>query len=234
METEKKIAVIIPAYNEEKSIGEVVNSIKELGSCYDPIVINDNSTDRTAEVAHVAGAVVIDLPCNLGIGGAVQTGYKFARQKGYDACIQVDGDGQHPADQIPNLIKTLFEDKFDMVIGSRFVTDSEYNISFMRLVGIRILSFFLKLTTGLNIKDTTSGFRAINKKVMDFFAHEYPQDYPEPESLVFIHKKNFKVREIPTKMSSRMYGKSSITPLLSMYYMIKVMLAMFIDLFKKI
>jgi len=234
METEKKIAVIIPAYNEEKSIGEVVNSIKELGSCYDPIVINDNSTDRTAEVAHAAGAVVIDLPCNLGIGGAVQTGYKFARQKGYDACIQVDGDGQHPADQIPNLIKTLFEDEYDMVIGSRFVTDSEYNISFMRLVGIRILSFFLKLTTGLNIKDTTSGFRAINKKVMDFFAHEYPQDYPEPESLVFIHKKNFKVREIPTKMSSRMYGKSSITPLLSMYYMIKVMLAMFIDLFKKI
>ncbi len=233
METEKKIAVIIPAYNEEKSIGEVVASIKGLGSCYDPIVINDNSTDRTAELAHKAGAIVIDLPCNLGIGGAVQTGYKFARQKGYDACIQVDGDGQHPADQIPRLIKTLFAEEYDMVIGSRFVTDSEYEISFMRLVGIRILSLFLKLTTGLNIKDTTSGFRAINKKVMDFFAHEYPQDYPEPESLVFIHKMGFKVREIPTRMSSRMYGKSSITPFLSMYYMIKVMLAMFIDLFKK-
>ncbi len=233
METEKKIAVIIPAYNEEKSVGEVVASIKGLGSCFDPIVINDNSTDRTAEIAHEAGAIVIDLPCNLGIGGAVQTGYKFAIQKGYDACIQVDGDGQHPADQIPRLLKTLFEEEYDVVIGSRFVTDSEYKISFMRLFGIKILSLFLKLTTGLNVKDTTSGFRAINRKVMDFFAREYPQDYPEPESLVFIHKKNFKVREIPTKMSSRMYGKSSITPFLSMYYMIKVMLAMFIDLFKK-
>ncbi len=233
MEAERKIAVIIPAYNEEQSIGDVVASIRRLGTGYDAIVINDNSTDKTAEVARRAGALVIELPCNLGIGGAVQTGYKFARQRGYDACIQVDGDGQHPADQIPRLIQTLFYEGYDVVIGSRFVTDSKYEISFMRLLGIRILSFFLKVTTGLDIKDTTSGFRAINRKVMEFFADEYPQDYPEPESLVFVHKKGYTVKEIPTRMNSRMYGKSSITPILSIYYMIKVMLAMFIDLFKK-
>ncbi len=168
MEAERKIAVIIPAYNEEQSIGDVVASIRRLGTGYDAIVINDNSTDKTAEVARRAGALVIELPCNLGIGGAVQTGYKFARQRGYDACIQVDGDGQHPADQIPRLIQTLFYEGYDVVIGSRFVTDSKYEISFMRLLGIRILSFFLKVTTGLDIKDTTSGFRAINRKVMEF------------------------------------------------------------------
>jgi len=229
----RRIAVVIPAFNEEKSIGEVVHSIRGLGEGFDAIVINDNSTDRTTEVALKAGAVVIELPCNLGIGGAVQTGYKFARDRGYDACIQVDGDGQHPADQIPRLIAPLFEDGYDMVIGSRFVTDSDYEISFMRLVGIKVLSFFLKITTGMDVKDTTSGFRAINRKVLELFANEYPQDYPEPESLVFAHKKGLRVKEIPTRMASRMYGKSSITPILSAYYMIKVMLAMFIDLFNK-
>ncbi|MCX8111095.1 MAG: glycosyltransferase family 2 protein [Syntrophorhabdaceae bacterium] len=233
MEYNRKIAVIIPAFNEEKSIGEVVQGIKNLGRDFDAIVINDNSTDRTAEVARLAGAIVIELPCNLGIGGAVQTGYKFATQRGYDACIQVDGDGQHPTEQIPRLIQTLFDEGYDMVIGSRFVTDREYEISFMRLLGIKILSFFLRITTGMDIKDTTSGFRAINRRVMDFFALEYPQDYPEPESLVFAHKKGLRVKEIPTRMSGRMYGKSSITPVLSAYYMVKVMLAMFIDLFKK-
>lgn len=233
MEDNRKIAVIVPAFNEEKSIGEVVQSIKGLGEDFHAIVINDNSTDRTTEVALRAGAIVIELPCNLGIGGAVQTGYKFAKERGYDACIQVDGDGQHPADQIPRLIQPLFEDGYDIVIGSRFVLDSDYEISFMRLVGIKILSFFLRIVTGMDIKDTTSGFRAINRKVIELFANEYPQDYPEPESLVLAHKKGLRVMEIPTKMASRMYGKSSITPVLSAYYMIKVMLAMFIDLFKK-
>ena len=233
MDKLKQVAVIIPAYNEEKSIGDVVRGIKRLGEGYIPVVINDNSEDRTTDIALAEGAIVIELPCNLGIGDAVQTGYKFAKENGYDACIQVDGDGQHPTNQIPKLIKSLFEDDYDIVIGSRFVMDSDYEISFMRLVGIKILSFFLKILTGLDIKDTTSGFRAINRRALEFFASEYPQDYPEPESLVFAHKKGFKIKEIPTRMSNRMYGKSSITPILSTYYMIKVMLAMFIDLFKK-
>lgn len=233
MGSTRRIAVVIPAYNEEQSIGSVVRGIQELNLGYDVIVVNDNSTDRTSEIASSEGAIVIRLPCNLGIGGAVQTGYKFALERGYDACIQVDGDGQHPADQIPKVIQPLFDEGYDLVIGSRFVTDSDYAISFMRLAGIKILSYFLRAATGMIIRDTTSGFRAINRRALELFAKEYPQDYPEPESLVFAYKNGFRVKEVQTRMSSRMYGKSSITPILSAYYMIKVMLAMFIDLFKK-
>ncbi|MBA4416499.1 MAG: glycosyl transferase family 2 [Syntrophus sp. (in: bacteria)] len=229
-----RTAVIVPAYNEEYTIGDVVKAIKALGEGYDAIVINDNSNDRTSGKASEAGATVIELPCNLGIGGAVQTGYKYAFMNGYDACVQVDGDGQHPAQGIPQLLKPLFEDGYDMVIGSRFVADTDYEISLMRSLGIRIISFFLKITTGMVVKDPTSGFRAINKKAIQLFALQYPQDYPEPESLVFAYKSHFKVLEVPIEMKNRMFGISSITPLLAVYYMGKVLLAMFIDLFKKL
>jgi len=229
----KRIAVIIPAYNEEPSIGSVIKEVGELGDDYDAIVINDNSTDRTSEKAAMEGAIIINLPYNLGIGGAVQTGFKYAFMKGYDICVQVDGDGQHPPNEIPKLLAPLFEDGIDIIIGSRFSETTKYSITFMRGLGIKILSLFLKLTTGLNIKDPTSGFRAINRRVLELFSKHYPQDYPEPESLVFAYKQHLTIKEVPVNMSERMYGESSITPVRAAYYMVKVLIAMFIDLFKK-
>jgi glycosyltransferase involved in cell wall biosynthesis len=229
----RRVAVIIPAYNEEDSIADVVNRVKGLGEGYDVVVVNDDSRDKTSEKAREAGAIVVDLPYNLGIGGAVQTGFKFAWAEGYDACVQVDGDGQHPARDISKLLVPLFDDDYDLVIGSRFVTETNYKISAMRAVGIKILSIFLRVATGLIVKDTTSGFRAVNRKAMELFSREYPQDYPEPESLVFAHQHQFKVLEIPVQMTNRMYGVSSITPVMAAYYMAKVLLAMFIDLFKR-
>jgi glycosyltransferase involved in cell wall biosynthesis len=231
---DKRIAVIVPAYNEENTIADVVRSIKSLGTAFKAIVINDNSSDRTSEEAVRAGAVVITLPCNLGIGGAVQTGFKYALANGYDACVQADGDGQHPTGEIPRLLEPLFSNGYDMVIGSRFVVNTKYRVSFMRNLGIRIISLFLRCTTGMLVRDTTSGFRAINRKALELFSREYPQDYPEPESLVFAHKYGFRVTEVPIEMTSRMYGASSITPVLAGYYMAKVLLAMFIDLFERL
>jgi glycosyltransferase involved in cell wall biosynthesis len=230
----KRTAVIIPAYNEEHTIGDVVRGVKALGAGYDVVVINDNSCDKTSEKAIEAGAKVVELSCNLGIGGAVQTGYKYALAEGYDACVQVDGDGQHPTHEISHLVESLFEDGYDMVIGSRFVETTGYQISLMRDIGIRILSYFLRLSTGLVVKDPTSGFRAINRRAIKLFSSQYPQDYPEPESLVFAYKKQFRIKEVPIEMKNRMFGISSITPVRAAYYMGKVLLAMFIDLFKKL
>ena len=230
----KRVAVIVPAYNEENTIGSVVRRIQALGEGYDAIVVNDDSSDRTFSIAHQEGATVIDLPCNLGIGGAVQTGFLYALRNGYDACVQVDGDGQHPTEKIPYLLKTLFEEDLDVVIGSRFIEKTGYDISFMRRIGIGIISLFLKMFTGISVKDSTSGFRAINARATRLFANNYPQDYPEPESLIFAHKYGFKIKEVPAEMTNRLHGISSITPVKSGYYMIKVLLAMFIDLFKKI
>ena len=172
----KRIAVIIPAFNEEKSIAGVVRSVRSLsGFVYDPIVINDNSTDQTSQEAALAGAVVINLPCQLGIGGAVQTGFKYALEKQYDVCVQTDGDGQHLASEIPKLIKPILSEGFDLVVGSRFISDTDYEASFMRGLGITIISLFLRVTTGIRVKDTTSGFRAASRRAFAFFSSEYPQ-----------------------------------------------------------
>jgi glycosyltransferase involved in cell wall biosynthesis len=230
----QRVAVIVPAYNEEYTIGGVVRNIKALGEGYHAIVINDNSNDQTSLIARQEGAVVIDLACNLGIGGAVQTGFRYAAANEYNACVQVDGDGQHPTDEIPYLFKTLVEEKCDLVIGSRFIVKTDYDISCMRNIGIQIISLFLRLSTGMSIKDPTSGFRAINMKAIGLFAKEYPQDFPEPESLIFAHKYRFKVKEVSIEMKNRMHGTSSITSIKAGYYMIKVLLAMFIALFKKL
>lgn len=230
---DKRIAVIVPAYNEEKTVGQVVQTIRALGMGYDAIVIDDSSNDRTAKVAEEKGGIVLGLPYNLGIGGAVQTGFKYALLNDYDACVQADGDGQHPTKEIPKLVKPLFEEGYDLVIGSRFVRDTNYDISFMRNIGIKVISLFLRIGAGMCVKDPTSGFRAISKKAVAVFAAEYPQDYPEPEALIFAHKYGFRVKEISITMHNRTHGASSITPLKAGYYMVKVLLAMFIDLFKK-
>jgi glycosyltransferase involved in cell wall biosynthesis len=229
----KRIAVIIPAYNEEKTVGEVVRGVKALDQGFDVVVVNDSSRDKTAQSAEAAGATVIELPYNLGIGGAVQTGYKYAVMNGYDGCVQVDGDGQHPPEEITKLVEPLFANDYDIVIGSRFIGQTTYRVPFMRALGIRIISIFLKVVCGMSVKDTTSGFRALNGRAMAFFATEYPQDYPEPESLLFAHRKKFKVMEISIEMKDREHGISSITPFRAVYYMTKVLLAMTIDLFRE-
>jgi hypothetical protein len=229
---DRRIAVIIPAYNEEETIGSVVREVKGLGDGYEVVVVDDCSQDATARNAEREGATVIELPANLGIGGAVQTGFKYALAAGFDACVQVDGDGQHPPREIPKLIEPLFGSGFDMAVGSRFLGGA-YRVPLIRALGIRVISLFLKIATGVSLRDTTSGFRALRRPAMEFFARCYPQDYPEPESLLLAYMKGFKVTEVAVEMNYREHGMSSITPVRAVYYMIKVLLAMLIDLCRK-
>lgn len=229
----KKVLVIIPAYNEEKSVGRVVEEVKQYLQEADALVVNDGSIDNTSEKARESGAIVLNLPFNLGIGGAMQAGYKYAFDKGYDIAIQVDGDGQHKPREIEKLLKVLEEKGVDMVIGSRFLGDSEFKSSRVRRMGISIFSKVISLIIGKKITDPTSGFRAVNKKIIRLFALNYPQDYPEPESAVLAHRAGLKIAEVPVEMNERYSGESSITKIRSIYYMIKVLLAIFIDCFKK-
>ena len=224
--------LIIPAYNEELAIGDVIEDIKAHYPEADIVVVNDGSTDATEAVAKAHGAGVIDLPHNLGIGGAMQTGYKYAMDEGYDIAIQFDGDGQHRADQIERLVKPLLDGDADMVIGSRFLGAKGYESTFSRLIGIKILSGVVSILSGRKITDSTSGFRAANRRVMKFFSTHYPEDYPEPEAIVLLHKAGFRMAEVPVLMRERQSGSSSITAVRSAYYMLKVLLAIMIDMIK--
>lgn len=226
-----KVLVIIPAYNEElniKSTCEKLDKVKDkLDFDLDYIVINDGSVDNTEQVCLDNKLPMISLVHNLGIGGAVQTGYKYALKNNYDIAIQFDGDGQHDANYIKNLVEPIKNGNVNMTIGSRYVSElSEFKSTKIRQLGITLLSFILKLTTGKKIYDMTSGFRAVDKDIIKIFAHDYPNDYPEPETIVGIIKKGYIVKEVPVKMHERLYGKSSITPLKSVYYMVKVSYAM--------
>lgn len=227
-----KVLVIIPAYNEEKNIVNTVNSLKKVNIedvNLDYIVINDGSKDNTKEILEKNNIKFIDLPCNLGIGGAVQTGYKYALYNDYDIAIQFDGDGQHDATYIDDLIKGISNGN-DFVLGSRFIKEMDnFKSTATRRLGINFLSFLIKLCTKKTIKDPTSGFRAGNKKIIKLFSNYYPNDYPEPDTLVILLKKKYKVLEIPVKMKERKSGKSSITPIKSIYYMIKVSLSILIS-----
>lgn len=229
-----KILIIMPAYNEAGSIGDVITAIKNEVSDADILVVNDGSRDNTGKIARGLNADVIDLPYNMGIGVAMQTGYKYALLNDYNVAIQVDADGQHPPDQINHLISSLVKGDADLVIGSRFLGSGEYQPSLARNIGIRIFSMVISLITGQRLTDTTSGFRAANKRVINFFARNYPEDYPEVEALVLLRKARFNIMEIPIRMKARTAGQSSITPLHAIYYMIKVLLAVFIDILKKV
>lgn len=223
-----KVLVIIPAYNEEKSIVNSVKTLTEENKNIDYIVINDGSKDKTKQVCIENNINFIDLPTNLGIGGAVQTGYKYAYKNNYDIAIQYDGDGQHDPKYINKMIEKINEGN-DIVIGSRYIENlSKFKSTFMRRFGIKILYFVIKLTTFKNIYDPTSGYRAINKKLIKLFSHDYPIDYPEPESIVKVIKLGYKVAEIPVEMNERKNGTSSINFFDSIYYMIKVSLAIII------
>lgn len=226
----KKILLIIPAYNEEKNILKTYETILEYNkknkTKYDVIVVNDGSKDKTEEVLQNNRIPHIKLLSNLGIGGAVQTGYKYADRNGYDVAIQYDGDGQHDVRYIENLIAPILEENVDMTIGSRFIDKSEssFKSSFARRIGIRLISFFIKIKTGKKIYDTTSGFRAVGKRGIASFSRIYPTEYPEPISTVYVLSKNYKVKEIPVSMNERTEGKSSIHTWKKVYYMINVLL----------
>jgi hypothetical protein len=233
MEGIPKILVIIPAYNEEGSVGKVIEEVRHHLPQADILVVNDGSTDLTPKKAKACGARVLDLPFNLGIGGAMQAGYQYAFEKGYEIAIQVDGDGQHDPREIPKLLKVLEEKEVDMVIGSRFIGDSEFKSSMIRRVGISIFSKVISWVVGQPVTDPTSGFRATNRKAIQLFALDYPQDYPEPEVVILLHQCHLKMGEVPVGMSERYSGESSITKIRSIYYMVKVLLAIFVGYFKK-
>ena len=228
-----KVLVIIPAYNEQNSILKTVNELKDTikkeedNTKIDYVVINDCSNDRTLDICKENKLNVIDLPVNLGIGGAVQTGYKYAYEKNYDVAIQMDADGQHKPQYIQDLIKSI-EEGYEMVIASRFIEKNGFQSTFLRRLGINLYSKLIKLFSGITIKDTTSGYRAVNKRIIKYFAKSYPVDYPEPETNAILAKAKCKIKEIPVEMEERKDGKSSITALKSIYYAGKVALAILI------
>lgn len=223
-----KILVIIPAYNEEENIVSTVSALTQTCPYVDYIIINDCSKDRTEQICREQGFQYISLPVNLGIGGGMQTGYRYAKEQGYDIAIQFDGDGQHNAEYIRDLIDPIEKGDADLVIGSRFINKEGFQTSFMRRVGINMLGGVLKLCGGVRITDATSGFRAVSKDVIDFFSENYAQDYPEPESIIAARVSGFTVKEVPVVMNERTAGVSSISSLRSVYYMIKVTLAILI------
>ena len=223
-----KTLIIIPAFNEEGSIEKVVNNLTEKFPQYDYLVVNDGSTDGTKNICSGNGYQVVNLVINMGIGGAVQTGYRYARDNHYDIAVQIDGDGQHDVSFLAEMIKLIEENKADVVIGSRFVEKEGFQSSQMRRVGINFLSILAWILTGVRVKDITSGYRVINRKFIRIFAEDYPSDYPEPEAMVIAAVHGGKIVEYPVVMRERENGESSITLKKSVYYMIKVTLAMLI------
>jgi glycosyltransferase involved in cell wall biosynthesis len=220
-----KTLIIIPAYNEAESIRQVVDNLKKNYPEVGYVVINDCSRDKTSEICHRHGFNIIDLPTNLGIGGCVQTGYQYALSRGYDFAIQMDGDGQHDPVYIRELIRPLETGKADIAIGSRFINHEGFQSSTMRRFGIRFLSWLIKLCCGAKIMDVTSGYRAVNRKFIEIYAYDYADDYPEPEAIVAAKMSGAAIMEVPVQMKERNGGISSINFIKSIYYMIKVSLA---------
>jgi hypothetical protein len=234
-EKRAEILVIIPAYNEERNIANVIADLKSLDIVLDIVVINDGSRDRTSRIARSSGqAQVIDLPKNLGIGGAVQTGFKYAARNSYEIAIQFDGDGQHLAVEIPKLLKALQARETSMVIGSRFLDEQAgYRSTFVRRIGIRLFRVVNSVLIGRRITDNTSGFRAYDHRAIVFLSRHYPVDYPEPEAVILLGRNRFGIAEVYTRMAERQGGGSSIAGVTGLYYMIKVLLAILMTALRK-
>jgi glycosyltransferase involved in cell wall biosynthesis len=224
---------IVPAFNEEHTVARVIEEIRAFDPGFAIVVVDDGSTDRTAVVAERLGVQVLRLPFNLGIGGAVQTGYQYALDNGFELAVQVDGDGQHNPQEIARLVDPILEGNADMVVGTRFVEGGGYRGTRLRRVGIHLFAGVVSLMVGQRVTDTTSGFRAVNRKGIRLFAADYPHDYPEVEATVLLARHRLRMVEVPVVMRIRETGSSSITALRSVYYMVKVLLALFIGLFRR-
>ncbi len=228
-----KTLIIIPAYNEEGSIRSTIQDILSLSYPLQILVINDGSKDKTAQEAKAMGVDVVSLPFNLGIGGAVQTGFQFARDNNFDIAVQVDADGQHDVKFLANILEPIFNNGMNMTIGSRFIPPFlSYRSAFVRRIGINFFARLISFLTGCKISDPTSGFRAFDRKCIDVFARYYPQDFPEPEAIVVARRYNAKIIEVPVTMRKRVAGHSSIRYLKTLYYMIKVTVAILLDKLK--
>ena len=224
----RKPLIIIPAYKEAENIERVVDNIINTYPQYDYIIVNDGSKDNTREICQKREYNFLDLPINLGIGGAVQSGYKYAQRNGYEIAIQIDGDGQHDVSQLAKVIEPLEKGEADIAIGSRFIKKEGFQSSSVRRFGIHFLSNLIKFCTGKRVLDVTSGYRAVNRKFIEIYAENYPSDYPEPEAIVAAVMHKGKIQEIPVIMQERQAGTSSIHAWKSVYYMIKVTLAIIV------
>lgn len=233
MESSPKISIIIPAYNEALNIGKVIDETKANISEADIIVVNDASEDSTSLVAKTKGVDVISHVCNLGIGGAVQTGFKYACEREYDIAVQVDADGQHNPQDISKLVEPIVNGEADVVIGSRYIKKSGFQTSLARRLGMFFFGVLTSIIVKKRITDTTSGFRAANREAMEFLAKEYPIDFPDAETIIILHYAGFRVKEIPIKIRERFSGKSSTNLLKSFYYPFKVMISIIAVLLMK-
>ncbi len=229
-----KILVIVPAFNEAGQIKQVIKDIQTHAPYADIAVVNDGSTDNTLAQIKQSDVIVLNLPYNLGIGGAVQTGYQYALDQHYDVAIQIDGDGQHDPAELDKLLEAFFRSGADMLIGSRFLNKTGYQSTYMRRMGIRLLSIMVSGLTRRQASDTTSGYRLCGRRAISLFAEQYPTDYPEVESLILMHNHGLQFVEEAVSMRPRTFGKSSITALKSVYYMMKVILAIMIVHFQKV
>jgi glycosyltransferase involved in cell wall biosynthesis len=232
--TERRLVAIVPAWNEAGAIGRVVDEIKEHDGRIDVVVVDDASTDDTAEAAERSGATVLRLPFNVGIGGAVQTGFRYAQAGGYELAVRLDGDGQHAASEIPKLLGPIEAGEADLVIGSRFVDpNATYRPPFARRVGIRVFARLVSLLGGQRVTDTTSGFIALDHRGIELFAAEFPHDYPEVESTLVALRSGLRVTQVQVDMRERTTGSSSITFVRSLYYIVKVMLSLLVASLRK-
>ena len=225
---------VVPAYNEAATVAGVVQALLEARPDFHVLVIDDGSTDETSTLARAAGARVLRMPFNTGIGGAVQTGFTYALEHGYEYLVQVDGDGQHDPGQIRKLLDTMAADPtLDMVCGSRFLRRGQYPAPISRRAGIHVFATVLSVIVRQRVSDPTSGFRLYNRRAIELFAHDYPHDYPEVEAVLMLHHHRLRMAEVPVRMFARGGGQSSISSGKSVYYMIKVLLAIFVGLLRR-
>jgi glycosyltransferase involved in cell wall biosynthesis len=229
---ERSLLIIIPAFNEEASVGKVVTEIREVIPGVPVIVIDDCSIDATASVAEAAGARVLRLPHHLGLGGGVQAGYKLAYELGYEYVIRLDGDGQHDPRDIPRIYEALLTSSCQMVIGSRFIQGNAVPTSFFRGLGVQFFRLILRPILGQWVRDPTSGFVGVNRQALQVFSTSFPLEYPEIEALVVLQRRAFRFLEVPCRMRRRMAGRSSITAVKSVYYILHVLLGVFVNILK--
>jgi glycosyltransferase involved in cell wall biosynthesis len=225
-------AAVVPAFNEASSIESVVHEIRAADPGTEVVVVDDGSTDGTAELARRAGATVLSLPYNLGIGAAVQTGLQYAHEHDFDLAVQIDGDGQHDSAELERLLAPVLDGRADIAVGTRFAGERSFRSTFARRIGIALFAGVVSLIVRQRVTDTTSGFRAMNKRGIRLFANDYPHDYPEVEATVLVFRHRLRMVEVPVAMRRRENGRSSITAFRSLYYMGKVSLALFVGLLR--